>query len=150
MKKILFIILTTIFAFGFDALYTKAFLAYKKGLNLELKDPQKAQQYFQKAFILLSEIKTTSSQKYYMLGRMYCNGWGTKQDLNKAEEYFKKAMALGNKRVYCCLARLYIKKGELNKAKKYLKYALSHKDLAFYCKDINPKTLEINKNIIVK
>jgi tetratricopeptide (TPR) repeat protein len=150
MKKILIIfsLITSIFAF--DALYTKAFMAYKKGLNLELKNPKKAQQYFQQAYLLLSQMKAETSQKYYMLGRMYCNGWGVPQDLDKAEEYFKKALKLGNQRVHCCLARLYIKKGDLQKARKYLQYALSHESLSFYCRDINPKTLKINTNIIVK
>ena len=150
MKKIFAILFTFSLVFSFDAMYTKAFMAFKKGIKYESTNPQKAQRYFQNAFVLLNEIKNDSSQKYYMLGRMYCNGWGVPQDLNKAEIYFKKALKLGNQRVNCCLARLYIKKGELSKAKKYLKYALSHESLSFYCKDINPKTLKINNNIVIK
>ena len=150
MKKLFLISIMSVFVFAFDALYTKAFMAYKKGVNLELRNPQKAQQYFQEAYILLKQIKNDSSQKYYMLGRMFCNGWGVPKDLDKAEKYFKKALKLGNQRVYCCLARLYIKKGDLAKAKKYLRYALSHETLSMYCRDINPKTLKINPNVIVK
>ncbi|GAB6046123.1 hypothetical protein JCM11957_17220 [Caminibacter profundus] len=146
MKKIFILLISVIFAFSLDFTFTKAYRAFNKGIKLEKTDPEKAQKYFQKAYILLTEIKDKpSSQTYYMLGRMYCNGWGIEKDYKKAEEFFKKALALGNERVNCCLARLYIRMGKYNKAKKYLDYAMSHDRLSHYCTDINPKTLKEKK-----
>ena len=143
MKKILLIFLGVVLVFGIDFTFTKAFKSFNDGVKLEKKDPQKAQEYFQKAYILINELKETpSSQAYYMLGRMYCNGWGVERNYKKAEEYFKKALKLGNERVHCCLARLYIRMGKYNEAKKYLKYALNHENLSHYCDDINPTTLK--------
>jgi len=137
------LLLTTIMVFALDLTFTKAYRAFNKGIKLEKTNPQKAQQYFQKAYILLSELHNKpSSQVYYMLGRMYCNGWGVEKNYQKAETYFKKALQLGNKRVYCCLARLYIRMGKYALAKKYLNYALTHDNLSHYCKDINPNTLK--------
>jgi TPR repeat protein len=137
------LLLTTMMVFALDLTFTKAYRAFNKGVKLEKTDPQKAQQYFQKAYILLSELHNKpSSQVYYMLGRMYCNGWGVEKNYQKAEAYFKKALQLGNKRVHCCLARLYIRMGKYALARKYLNYALTHDNLAHYCKDINPNTLK--------
>ena len=146
MKKLIFLLIGFAFVFSFDLTFTRAFQAFNKGISLEKTNPQLAQQYFQKAYVLISDQKDKpSSQIYYMLGRMYCNGWGVKQDLKKAEIYFKKALALGNERVNCCIARLYIKMGEYEKAKPYLKYAMSHPTLKNYCNDIDPNTLKIKE-----
>ncbi len=145
MKFIISLIMLFSFSFSFDFLFTQAFISFKKGINFEKTNPKYAQKYFQKTYILLNQIKNNSSQKYYMLGKLYCNGWGVDKDYKKAEYYFKMAIKLGNQRANCCLARLYIKEGRKNLAKKYLKYALAHDTLAHYCNDINPQTLTIIK-----
>jgi TPR repeat protein len=143
MKAIIGIILSLTLSFALDLTFTKAFNSFKKGVKLIKTNPQKAQQYFQKAYILLTELNDKpSSQTYYMLGRMYCNGWGVEKNYKKAEEYFKKALQLGNERVHCCLARLYIRMGKPSLAKKYLDYAIKNEKLSHYCKDINPNTLK--------
>jgi len=134
--------LAVVIGFSIDFTFTKGFQNFKKGMKIVKTDPQKAQIYFQRAYVFLSEVKKPSSQKYYMLGKMYCNGWGVPRNYQKAEEYFKKALKLGNERVHCCLARLYIRMGKYKEAKKYLDYAMSHNTLAHYCNDINPKTLK--------
>jgi TPR repeat protein len=80
-----------------------------------------------------------------MLGKMYCNGWGVERDYKKAEEYFLKAIKLGNERAYCCIARLYIRMNKKSLAKKYLNSALSNKAISNYCNDIDPNTLKEKK-----
>ena len=148
MKKIVMLLLSLNLIFAFDLTFTKAFNNFNKGLRIYNSNPQKAQQYFKKAYEYIQKLKNKdTSQVYYMLGRMYCNGFGVKKDLNKAEEYFLKSLKLGNKRVYCCLSRLYIKKGEKEKAKKYLKVALSNEKIANYCDDINPNDLNLKGGI---
>jgi tetratricopeptide (TPR) repeat protein len=142
MRIFLSLLLSVIMAFAIDFTFTKAYQAFNKGIRLEKTNPQKAQIYFQRAYVFLSEIKNPSSQKYYILGRMYCNGWGVPKNYQKAEEYFKKAIQLGNERAHCCIARLYIRMGRYKEAKKYLNYAMSHETLSHYCNDINPKTLK--------
>ncbi len=143
MKKVIFIFISFVFVFALDLTFTKAYRAFNKGVKLHKTNPQKAQQYFQKAYILLTELhEKPSSQVYFMLGRMYSNGWGVERNYKKAEEYLKKAIKLGNERAYCSLAKVYIKTGKYAKAKKYLDYALSHENLSNYCKDINPNTLK--------
>ena len=143
MRKIALILISFVFVFAIDFTFTKAYRAFNKGIKLEKTNPQKAQQYFQKAYILLTELHgKPSSQVYYMLGRMYCNGWGVERNYKKAEEYFKKALQLGNERVHCCLARLYIRMGKYAQAKEYLNYAINHENLSHYCNDINPNTLK--------
>ena len=144
MKKIVILIALISLSFAFDLTFTKAFNNFNKGLKTYNSNPQKAQEYFKKAYNYIQQLKNKdTSQVYYMLGRMYCNGFGVQQDLNKAEEYFLKALKLGNKRVNCCLARLYIMKGEKDKAKEYLKKALSNPKIAKYCSDIDPNELKI-------
>ncbi len=147
MQKLFIILLFFTTLFGIDFTFTKAYQNFNKGIKLIKQDPQQAQEYFQKAYILIQQIKNhPSSQVYYMLGRMYCNGWGIKQNLKKAEKYFKKALALGNQRVNCCIARLYIKMHKNRLARKYLNIAISHKNLYIYCKDIDIKNLKIKKD----
>jgi len=137
MKKLVFLALFSLL-FAFDFTFTKAFEEFNKGLRLEKNDIQKAQEHFKKSFEYINELKDkNTSQVNYMLGKMYCNGWGVEQNYSLAEKYFKNALELGNKRAYCCLARLYLKIGDIQKAQKYLKYAKSHKEIANYCKDIN-------------
>jgi len=144
MKKLLTILLVVNFLFSIDFTFTKAWNNFTKGMKIVKQNPQEAQIYFKKSYNLIQKIKNRpSSQVYYMLGRMYCNGWGVEKDLNKAEIYFKKALSLGNQRVNCCLARLYIKMGKRELAKKYLKIALNHPNLKIYCTDINPTNLTI-------
>lgn len=145
MKKLLLImtLIGSLFAFEF----TEAFMDFNKGIKFMNKGKvQKAQKYFAQSYAILKGLESKgkgSSQIYYMLGRMYCNGWGVETDLKKAEFYFKKAMAMGNRRVHCCIVRLYLKEGKVNEAKKELKYALSHKSIKSYCDDIDPNTLKI-------
>ena len=145
MKKLVVLIFIITFSFALNLTFTKAFKAFNKGVRLEKTDPQKAQQYFQKAYILLTELQEPSSQVYYMLGKMYCNGWGVKRDYKKAEEYFLKAIKLGHERAHCGIARLYIRMNKKNLAKKYLNSALSNKTISNYCNDIDPKTLKEKK-----
>ena len=144
MKKLIIILILSISVFAFDLTFTKAFNNFNRGINLEKTNPQKANQYFQKAFFLIKQIKNkNSSQINYMLGKMYCNGWGVNRDYKLAEKYFLKAIKLGNARAKCCIARLYIKEGKKALAKKYLDYALSHESIAHYCNDIDPIKLTI-------
>ena len=148
MKKIAILIISLGFLFAFDMTFTKAFNNFNKGLRTYNSNPQKAQEYFKKAYILIQQLKNkNSSQVYYMLGRMYCNGFGVEKDLKKAEEYFLKSLQLGNKRANCCLARLYIKLGDYKKAKHYLDIALSNKTIANYCSDIDVKDLTLKGGI---
>jgi len=144
MKKIWVILITAIFLFGLNLTFTKAFNNFNKGVRLEKTNPKKAHEYFVKAYALIQALPNkNTSQVNYMLGKMYCNGWGVKQDLNKAEKYFLEAIKLGNKRANCCIARLYIKKGNLKKARKYLNIALSNKAISNYCNDIDTTSLKI-------
>ena len=136
MKK--FIILISLsFLFAFDFTFTKAFNEFNQGLRLIKTNPAKAYKKFHEAYILIKDLKNkNSSQVYYMLGRMYANGWGVEKNYKLAEKYFLKALKFGNRRVNCCLARLYLKMNKPNLAGKYLKYALSHKNIANYCNDL--------------
>ena len=144
MKKMILILILSISAFSFDLTFTKAFNNFNKGIRFAKSDTQKAGEYFQKAFFLIQQLKKQdTSQVNYMLGEMYSNGWGVKQDFQKAQKYFLRAIQLGNKRANCSLAKLYIKTNQLTLAKKYLNYALSHQSIAPYCKDINPNNLTI-------
>ena len=146
MKKIILIIGVVIFVFAFDLTFTKAFNYFNKGMRLEKSNPKKAEEYFVKAYALIQSLPNkNTSQVQYMLGRMYCNGWGVEQNYQKAEKHFLKALKLGNKRANCCIARLYIKEGKLKEAKKYLTYALSHKEIANYCSDIDPTKIKGEK-----
>jgi len=142
MKKLI-IVFIVIFSFALDLKFTKAFREFNKGVKLEKTNPQEAQKHFEKAFELINDLENkNSSQVYYMLGRMYCNGWGVKQNYSLAEKYFKKALNYGNKRVHCCIARLYIREGKYDLAKEHLEYALSHPEIKNYCNDINQTTLK--------
>ena len=144
MKKLIIMLITAVFLFGLNLTFTKAFNYFNKGMRLEKTNPKKAEEYFVKAYALIQALPNkNTSQVNYMLGRMYCNGWGVKKDLKKAEKYFLEAIKLGNKRANCCIARLYIKKGDLKKAKKYLNIALSNQTIANYCNDIDPNSLKI-------
>ena len=148
MKKVIILILTLNFLLAFDLTFTKAFNYFNKGLKTYDINPQKAQDYFKKAYEYIQKLKNKdTSQVYYMLGRMYCNGLGVPKDLDKAEEYFLKALKLGNQRVNCCLARLYIKKGELSKARDFLKKAMSNDKIANYCSDIDASSLKLKGGI---
>jgi TPR repeat protein len=143
MKKLI-LILMAISLFAIDFTFTKAYRAFNQGIRLEKTNPQMANKKFYEAYILLQQViqKKPSSQAFYMLGRIYCNGWGVDKDYKKAEEMFLKALKLGNRRVNCCLARLYIRMNQKDKAKKYLEYALSHQEIANYCNDIDPQQLK--------
>jgi len=144
MKKIIAILFTIIFLFSFNLTFTKAFNYFNKGIRLEKTNPKKAQEFFVKAYALIQALSNkNTSQVQYMLGRMFCNGWGVEKNYKKAEEHFLKAIKLGNKRANCCLVRLYIKEGKLKKARHYLNIALSNKTIANYCKDIDKNTLTI-------
>ncbi len=123
MRTLFITLIFSSFLFSFNALYTKAFIAYKKGQKYLKSNPQKAQKYFQESFLLLNQIKKDSAQKFYLLGEMYLNGWGVAQDLEEAEKMLKKAISLGNKRAYCSIAKLYIKENKNELAQKYLKSA---------------------------
>ena len=143
MKKIILIMGLLIYSFGLNLTFTKAFNYFNKGMRLEKSDPKKAQEYFVKAYALIQSLSNkNTSQVQYMLGKMYCNGWGVEQNYQKAEKHFLEAIKLGNKRANCCIARLYIKEGKLKEAKKYLNYALSHKEIANYCNDIDTTKLK--------
>jgi len=146
MKKLIALMIISISLFALDFTFTKAFREFNKGVNLEKKDPQSAMVHFQKAYIYIETLKNKdTSQINYMLGRMYCNGWGVEKDYAKAEKYFLRAIELGNKRANCCLARLYIKEGKPELAKKYLEYAKTHKSIANYCSDINQSIVKETK-----
>jgi len=148
MKKIILFLISVSLIFAFDLTFTKAFNNFNKGLRTYDSDPTQAQQYFKKAYEYIQQIKNkNTSQINYMLGRMYCNGFGVKEDLNKAEKYFLKALQLGNQRVNCCLARLYLKMGNKEKARKFLTKALSNPHIANYCNDININTLQLKGGI---
>jgi len=137
MKKLL-VLLTVVFAFGLDFTFTKAFQQFNAGVRMVKTNPDGAQEHFKKSFELIQTLKhKDSSQVYYMLGRMYCNGWGTQKDYNLAEKYFKKSLQLGNQRAHCCLARLYLKEGKIDLAKKHYDIAKKNKLIANYCKDID-------------
>ncbi|QCI28769.1 SEL1-like repeat protein [Caminibacter pacificus] len=143
MKKIVLFLSILIMLNAFDFTFTQAFMEFNKGVKLEKTNPKAAQRHFKKAFELIKQLKNKdSSQVYYLLGRMYCNGWGVKKNYKLAEKYFLRALKLGNKRVHCCIARLYIREGKPELAKEHLKYALSHSEIANYCSDIDQQTLK--------
>jgi len=136
MKKFILILLT-LNLFAFDLTFTQAFNNFNQGMRLINKNPLLAQKKFKKTYELIKTLKNkNSSQVYYMLGRMYCNGWGVKTNYELAEKNFLKALKLGNQRVNCCLARLYMKMGKTYLAETYLKKALSNKKIANYCSDL--------------
>ena len=137
MKKIILTLIISLSLLGFDLTFTQAFNNFNQGIRLINKNPQLAQQKFKKAYNLIQQLDNKdTSQVYYMLGRMYCNGWGVKKNYKLAEKYFLKALKLGNKRVHCCIARLYFKMNRPDLAKEHLNYALSHKRIANYCDDL--------------
>ncbi len=137
MKKLVILLISFTFIFAIDFTFTKAFNNFNQGIRLINKNPKLAQKKFKRAFELINKLKQkNSSQIYYMLGRMYCNGWGIKRNYKLAENYFLKALELGNKRVHCCIARLYLKMNRPDLANEHLKYALSHKRIANYCNDL--------------
>ncbi|EDM23903.1 tetratricopeptide repeat protein [Caminibacter mediatlanticus] len=144
MKKIILVILFITSIFAIDFTFTKAYQYFKKGEKLEKTNPQKAQEYFQKSYILLQTIKERpSSQIYFMLGKMYLNGWGVEQNFSIAEKYFKQSIKLGNTRAYCCLAKLYIKTNKKQLAKKYLNLAIKNN---YFCNKVDMKNLKIKKD----
>ena len=144
MKKLIMFLTLAISLFAFDLTFMKAFNNFNKGINTVKSNQQKADEYFQKTFFLIQQLKKQdTSQVNYMLGEMYSNGWGVKKDYQKSQKYFLRAIQLGNARANCSLAKLYIKTGQLTLAKKYLTYALSNQAIAPYCKDINPNNLTI-------
>jgi len=144
MKKIAASFLLVSLLFGLDFTFIKIFHNFKKGVRLYKKDPIKAQKYFSRAYALIQKSKLkNSSQIQYFLGRMYYNGWGVPKDYKKAEKHLLKAISLGNRRAYCCLAKVYIKEGRLKEAKKYLELALSNPILARACNDIDLNLLKI-------
>ena len=148
MKKIILFLMGMSLIFAFDLTFTKAFNNFNKGLRTYNTNPKQAQQYFKKAYEYIQQLKNKdTSQINYMLGRMYCNGFGVKEDLKKAEKYFLRALQLGNARVNCCITRLYLKMGDKEKAKKYLKKALSNPHIANYCSDIDKNTLQLKGGI---
>jgi len=144
MKKIAIVLLFAVSSFAFDLTFTKAFNNYNKGIRYEKTDPQKANQYFQKAFFLIQMLKhKDTSQVHYMLGNIYLNGWGVEKNYQKAKKNFLRAIELGNSRANCSLAKVYIKMGNLKLAKKYLNIALSNPSIAPYCSDIDKNNLTI-------
>ena len=148
MKKIVLFLFTINLIFALNLTFMKAFNNFNKGLRIYNSNPNQAQQYFKKAYEYIQQLKNKdTSQVNYMLGRMYCNGFGVKEDLKKAEKYFLRALQLGNVRVNCCIARLYIKMGKIEKAKKFLKKALSNPHIANYCDDIDKNTLKLQGGI---
>ena len=137
MKKIILIFIISCFVFAFDFTFTKAFNNFNQGLNLINKNPSLANKKFKEAYKLLKKITNkNSSQVYYMLGRIYSNGWGVNKNYLLAQKYLLKAIKLGNKMAICCLARLYLKMNKPNLAQKYLKLAISNKNTVIYCKDL--------------
>lgn len=136
MKKIVTILIISSFLFAFDFTFTRAFNDFNQGLNLINKNPSLADKKFKEAYNLLKKIKHKSSQIYYMLGRMYSNGWGVNKNYSLAKKYLLKAIKLGNKRANCCLARLYLKMNKPILAQKYLKISLSNNIISPYCKDL--------------
>ncbi|NPA11181.1 MAG: SEL1-like repeat protein [Epsilonproteobacteria bacterium] len=146
MKKlILFISVTWLFAIDFT--FTKGYMAYHKAIKLQQYDKQKANKEFNKARELLTKVikKYPSAQSYYMLAKIYANGWGVKKDFLKAEEYYLQAIKLGNKRAYCGIAKLYIQEKKYKEAKKYLKHALSHSEISGYCNGVDISILKDKK-----
>jgi TPR repeat protein len=142
MKYFLSIIILTVTLFGFDFTFTRAFNLFNKGLRLEQTNPAAAERNFEKAYALLSTIKTPSSQKFYMLGVMFANGYGVPKNYQKAIKYFKLAIQYGNKRANCSLAKVYIQLHNLKKAKKYYKEAMKYSNVSNYCNTINPNILK--------
>ena len=124
--------------------YTKGFMLYKKGSRFLNKDKEKADKYFaQSESPLLAAYKSDkSANAAFMLGKMYCNGWGVPKDYNKAIKYFHDAISWGNKRSNCCLARLYImylKQNIKDEGQKHFKIAQQYhipdcKDIKAYIK----------------
>jgi len=137
MKQIIIIFAISSLILGFDLTFTKAYNEFRKGTSLVRNAPKLAQKHFKKAYLLLNKINNkNSAQIHYMLGRMYCNGWGVEKNYEKAKQHMLEAINLGNERSYCCLARLYLRTGDLQKARKYLDLALSIKKISYYCNDI--------------
>jgi len=144
MKKLIGLIAISISLFALDLTYTKAFKEYQKGKKYQTVNPELAKKHYQNAFFLLNSIKdSNSSQTHFLLGEMYAKGLGVEQNFSLAEQHFLKAIKLGNKRAYCCLAKLYLLEGKKDLAKKYLNIALSNNNTSNYCKDIeNTQTKE--------
>lgn len=148
MKKIFILLIFVIFnitSLNASSDYTKGFMFYKKGHKLLNKDSDKSYKYFSKAKpYLLSSYKSSSARSAFMLGRMYCNGWGVTLNYKTAEKYFKDALNWGDKRSNCCLSRLYIMflKTDIPKGEKYFKTAQKYnipdcKDIKEYIKQNN-------------
>ena len=140
MKKIITALIISSCLFAFDFTFTRAFNDFNQGLNLINKNPSLADKKFKEAYKLLKKITNkNSSQVYYMLGRIYSNGWGVNKNYLLAQKYLLKAIKLGNKMAICCLARLYLKMNKPILAQKYLKISLSDKAISQYCNDLLQK-----------
>lgn len=108
MRKF-FLAVLLLFSFVQANEYSKGYMSYKKGLRLLKTDEKRAYGYFKKSLKLLKAAHHEGSiPASYILGRLYCNGWGVKQDFIKAEAYFKENIKQGGIRSHCCLAKLYL------------------------------------------
>jgi TPR repeat protein len=148
MKKLLitiFLFLMTTTYLNASSEYTKGFMLYKKGHKLLKVDSEKSFMLFKQAEPhLISAYKSNSARSAFMLGRMYCNGWGVSQNFKIAEKYFKVAISLGDKRSNCCLSRLHLMflKDNIQEGEKYFKVAKKYnikdcKDISAYIKQHN-------------
>jgi len=96
-------------------LYQVGIKNFAKSMQIKKYAPQKAHEEFKKAVKAFEEFvkkNPQSSNAYFYLGRLYFNGWGTKQDYEKAYEYFKKAYNNGTKKALCGLLLAAYKSGK--------------------------------------
>jgi len=94
MRKIVFLI-SIVISFSFANPYTDGYKLYKEAKKeLRKGDLKKSGVLFKKALVIFeSDLK--SSQALLKAAELYCNGWGTESNKNKAKEYLKKAKGLG-------------------------------------------------------
>ena len=85
--------------------YFEGFKFYTKGHKLLNTNSDKAFKYFLEAQShLLVAYKSNSANAAFMLGTMYCNGWGVDKNYDKAKKYCTDAKNWGSKRKNCCKA----------------------------------------------
>lgn len=150
MKKIV-IAMFVLFSFSYGVNnYTTAFMSYKKAGKLAKRDKEKSYNYYKASIPVFKEAHLEGSVPAgFYLGKIYCNGWGTPVDYNKAAHYFYENIKKGGMVSHCCLAKMYlILNKEANKeieGERHL--AIGKKANIKGCFEVEEKVKELNENL---
>ncbi len=116
MKKLIVAILLLVNSSYATNLYFNAFQDIKKAKRLLNSNPDKANNLFIEAAGYLKQVINSSinankpsGNALYLLGEIYCNGWGVKKNTKKAYKLFCAAKQLGNLKAKKQVNKLKIK-----------------------------------------